>query len=566
MATVLIASLGDSPVVVTAMFNLLNDKLLKEEKKGIDLLEVLYPKDGIALFGYEDLIYKALQQKCKVEGIPLDCEDVDGEDATYDFLRKLYRQLNTHQKNGDVVYLSLAGGRKGMASLMALLAPLFLCVRELYHILDKDEGKRGQHFWSTTRLCEVSTTEQQGILFPSHDRVNLISIPYGEKQHLSKEVRDRLSTITDEQLDDLWEQDTDQAEMVEFYNPSKQSNDEGGLLTVELTGNAAKQYRTLLKHDVNHSRKFTTCFKQMHYAKQLMTGWRTNKEDGAHDIFPSKPLGRIFHFYKSHKHTTERAVYHTEPQDIASTSAAYIKKVVISELEIEVSGRYRSLEEIVNKPKISLGGRVNFDRAFPEESGSQEHILIVPIATSPMVATQLYQLYIDKGYKVHSVILVHTQHPDVRTSVEIACDAFKNANVTCEAVPLKGWDDIDDEKKCTKYQDLLEQTIRRARQQTPSCQIELTISGGRKAMAAMAIFAAQQQDIHRIVHTVIDESINDKILEETKVEELKKLERTNNKKKRDDRLFLRAYPDHKDAFILFKIPVLPARKANISSQ
>jgi CRISPR-associated Csx14 family protein len=139
MATVLMASLGDSPVVVTAMFDLV------KEKTKIDRLEVFYPGESLALLGYEELIRKALQQKYKqqdfsVEGIPLDYEDVSGEDAVYDFLRKLYTQLAMHQKSGDVVYLSLAGGRKSMAALMALLAPLFPCVRELYHILDKDEG------------------------------------------------------------------------------------------------------------------------------------------------------------------------------------------------------------------------------------------------------------------------------------------------------------------------------------------------------------------------------------------------------------------------------------------
>lgn len=560
MATVLIASLGDSPVVVTAMFDLLND-LLQKENKGIDRLEVFYPEESEALVvGYEDLIYKSLQQKCIVEGIPLDYEDVGGEDAAYDFLHKLYLQLDMHQKNGDVVYLSLAGGRKSMAALMALLAPLFPCVKELYHILDKDEDKKGHHFWSTRQLYEASPADQQRLLFPPHERVKLIPIPYGEKQHPSEEVRSLLYTITDEQLDELWERDAEQAEMVEFYSPLTQGNDEGGLLTVELTGNAAKQYQDLLKRDVNRGRKFTTCFKQMHYARRLMAGLRTNKEDGPHHRFFYKPLGLTFHFYKSHEHATERAVYHTEPQDIAATSEAYIKKVVISELEIEVSGRYRSLKEIVSSPKFSLEERVNFDRAFPEESGSQEHILIVPLATSPMVATQLYQLYIDRGYKVHSVILVHTQHADVRASVEIARDAFEGVGVTCNAVPLEGWDDIDTPKACAAYQALLEQTIRTTRQQNPSCQIELTISGGRKGMAALATFAAQQQGIRRVVHTVIYEHMSDKVSEETTVEELKKLVRTNNKKKRDDRLFLRAYKDDKDAFVLFKIPVIPAQK------
>ncbi len=560
MATVLIASLGDSPVVVTAMFD-----LLKREKKGIDRLEVLYPGESIALLGYDDLIRKSLEHECEMEGIPLDSEDVSGEDAAYEFLHKLYRQLSIHQKNEDAIYLSLAGGRKSMAALMALLAPLFPCVRGLYHILDEDEGKKEDHFLSTEQLykARLEDVDKQRLLFPPHERVKLIPIPY-EKQRLSDEVRSLLhNPITNEQLDELWERDAEQAEVVEFYSPLTQSSDEGGLLTVELTRSAIEQYEKL-KGDATRRRRFMTCFKQMRYARRLMSGLRTNKEEGPHGSFFYKPLGRTFHFYKSHMHTTERPVYHTEPQDIAATSAAFIKKVVISELEFKKSGRYRSLEEIVTRPKFSLEGRVNFDRVFPEESGSQEHILIVPLATSPMVATQLYQLYIDlysdRGDKVHSVILVHTQDANVRASVEIACDAFKNAGVTCNAASLKEWDDIDTPKACADYQAFLEQTIRTTRQQNPSCQIELTISGGRKGMAALATFAAQQQGIRHVVHTVIHERINDKVFEETTVKELKKLERTNNKKMRDDRLFLRAYKDDKDDFALFKIPVIPAQK------
>ena len=50
------------------------------------------------------------------------------------------------------------------------------------------------------------------------------------------------------------------------------------------------------------------------------------------------------------------------------------------------------------------------------------------------------------------------------------------------------------------------------------------------------------------------------MLLETKVKELERLARVNQMETRDDRLFLRAYKDNKDDFILFKIPVIPAQK------
>src|SRR5689334_9716268 len=118
MATVLIAALGDSPVAVTAMFDLLQEEVKKHNIERIDKLEVfcyLNENDNIGTtfkLGYEDLILRPLKDKCKVVDIPLLYADMDGEEAVYDFLRKLHTQLNMHQKKGDIVYLSLASGRK----------------------------------------------------------------------------------------------------------------------------------------------------------------------------------------------------------------------------------------------------------------------------------------------------------------------------------------------------------------------------------------------------------------------------------------------------------------------
>lgn len=547
MATVLIASLGDSPVVVTAMFDLLND-LLQKENKGIDWLEVFYPEESLALIGYEELIYKSLQQKCKVDPIPLNSEDISGEDAVYEFLHKLYQKLDEHQENGDIVYLSLAGGRKSMAALMALLAPLFRCVKELYHILDKDEGKKGHHFWSTRKLYDESAADQQRLLFPPHERVHLLSIPYGEKQHLSADVRSLLHTITDKQLDELWERDLEEAAAVKTYKNGIQD----GMMSVELTKEAAEQYHEMLESGGIHGKRFGICFYQMRFEDYRIRN--------AH-LAPYKYKERTFRYYKR-LDNAERPVFHIETTETGSNSEAKIKKVVVSALPIEVQGRtppYPPLKELVKKVKFPLE-TVKLEDIYLPEGEAKGHILIIPLATHPMVATQLYQLYIDRGYEVYSVILVHTQHKDVLDSVEIVRDAFNDVGVTCQAVPLKKWNDIDTPEACADYQALLEQAIRETHEQNPSCQIELTISGGRKGMAALATFAAQNQGIRRVVHTVIDESMNDTVNEETTVEELKKLVRTNNKKKRDDRLFLRAYKDDKDAFVLFKIPVIPVQK------
>jgi CRISPR-associated Csx14 family protein len=531
MATVLIASLGDSPVVVTAMFDLLR------QERNIDQLKVFYTNDSMARIGYEELIYEALQHQCEMEGVPLATEDMSSEEVAYDFLRQLSVQLKGHQDNGDTVILSLAGGRKSMAALMALLAPLFSCVEKLYHILDLDEGKEGSHLWTTSRLWDLPTQEDRmRHLFPSHKRVKLIAIPY-EPQVLISEIY----TITPEQNEKLWEHNLEEAKTITYYR------DGCKFITVELTKETAEEYREMWKFDVTRAKNFAKCFDQMHFAVYL--------DQNSHDIKVYK--GQNFHYYKR-PHTAERPVFHTEPQDIKADPDAYIHRVVVSALPIEVEERYpryTPLKEIVKKLKFPLETE-KLEAIRPQE---KELILIIPLGTSPMVATQLYQLYKNRGDTVHSIILVHTQHKEVCESVRIACDAFAGVGIDCKPIPLKGWEDIDTTAACTAYQELLEKTIQDTCQHNPSCQIELTISGGRKGMAALATFAAQNLGIHHVVHTVIHERLSDTVYEQTTIEELQRLENTNYKAERDDRLFLRAYED-KDAFVLFNIPVLPVQK------
>ena len=115
MENVLIATLGESPIVVTAMYDLLK----KEKGLAIDRVVVLHPNDtqeqALISFAF-DLIRQVLQDthECSVIPEPLPLEDVATEPDTFYFLRTLYRLLNDELKNANNVYLSLAGGRKNM--------------------------------------------------------------------------------------------------------------------------------------------------------------------------------------------------------------------------------------------------------------------------------------------------------------------------------------------------------------------------------------------------------------------------------------------------------------------
>src|SRR5205823_3406673 len=103
---ILVASLGESPVVVSAMYDLLTEK--KQLK--IDKVIVLLP-------GGKDIIlraYKLVQEA--LPGMEVQCEELPFKDAdswqhACTFLQRLYRLLDMAQTKGEAVYLSPVGGR-----------------------------------------------------------------------------------------------------------------------------------------------------------------------------------------------------------------------------------------------------------------------------------------------------------------------------------------------------------------------------------------------------------------------------------------------------------------------
>jgi CRISPR-associated Csx14 family protein len=543
MATVLIASLGDSPVVITSMFKRLQEA---QDIYPIDRLEVLCPEEEVITIGYNDIICKYLCQQCDIANIPLQLDDVNDEQETYHFLHTLAQLLNTHQDDKDTIYLSLAGGRKSMSSLMALLAPLFPCVKKLYHLLDTEEV-----FFSTAELFEMQPARLQDALFPPTERVKLIDIPYDKTQYADENFRKSLNWLTDEFLDNLWENDPEQAKALTYFGSMTTSNRCQGVIPVKLTREVAEQFRTMQRFDVTHAVNFRKCFEEMHFAVRL--------DQRSKDIYSYK--GKHFHYYKRRR-TAERPVFCTEPVDIKSNPDAEITEVIVTALPIEIEERrppYPPLAEVVKKLKFPLETE-EFD-VTTASSEEQARVLIIPLATTPMIATQLYRLYQDKGYKIRKIVIVHTMARAVRSSVRIVEEAFQFRNITCDVVPLHKLEDIDSEDACAEYQKLLEQTIERLRTENPDCQLELTISGGRKCMAALAMFAAQKQEIHRVVHTLItDEIFAKRVSEETSLKKLTELSSKNRKRELDRLLFLDAYQSHRNAFTLFHIPVVPVQK------
>lgn len=116
---------------------------------------------------------------------------------------------------------------------------------------------------------------------------------------------------------------------------------------------------------------------------------------------------------------------------------------------------------------------------------------------------------------------------------------------------------MDSPEACREFQQVLEGEIERVRREYPLCKIDLALSGGRKGMTAMAIFAAQHQHISYVYHTLItDEDLDERIEKETTIERLNDTSLTEQQLKA--RLFLEAYESYPyPHFTLFRVPVFP---------
>ncbi len=412
---VLIATLGESPAIVPAMYDLLT----KREQLTIGKVSVLYPQEpeGDDFRAYK-LVTEALKELADVgrlEDCSLPFADANSWKNTCRFLRDLFRLLETYQNAGERVCLSLAGGRKSMAALMAWVAPFFPCVKKLYHVLDPDED----HFPSLEEVESMSRMRRKQALRPNVERLKLVDIPFGRGQHINKALRAQLFSAS---------------------------------------ANKLARYGEQFVHDL------------------------TRKDGGTPPI--------------------------------------------------------------------------------PDAQGEGgESVLIVPLGKFPMVATQLYTLLTkQKGRKIREVVLVYPQYATgIVNAAEIVREALREeAGIPCTFVPVPGLKDIDTSDACMRYQEQLEVAIDQVRAAHPECSVDLALSGGRKGMTAMTIFAAQKKCIFSVYHTLItDEDVNKCVDRETDVKALRKP--GLSKEERNARLFLRAYDEEPyNKFLLFPVPIFPA--------
>ncbi len=477
MANILIASLGDSPVVVSSMYNLLT------LQKGIQIDQVrtlcpdVYKISDSYLLVDEALTVPAQKPIQTVIYDKLDFDDVTSLERCIALLSKLYAILDEHQKNGDMVYLSLAGGRKSMSALIAWIVPFFSCIKGLYHIIDPTE----RNFYRIEELLDMSKQDRLKAMHPTDlDGLKLVEIPYPDQQNMHKNLEMTLLNINPANTAD---------ELVEGLATLLEVK-RNKTLKVSLTQRAYEQFEKLCRKADERAERFKTCFQKMRLAFLL--------ENSKHDWKGQKEASyKRYHIFKDGR-TAERPMFYTCPVDIHASTIEEVTDVIVCELMWH-DDNYRPIKEVVEHPGYSDQPYKRIED-LPAIKRAEADTLIVPLGKRPMIVTQLYTLLQEReGRCIGEIVLVYPgENPEIRTSCRLIEKAFRreNPNVKIIVEKVAGKADIDDRASCELYQWTLEQAIDRVLQRNPKGEVLLSLSGGRKGMTAQTIFAAQNKNIN----------------------------------------------------------------------
>jgi CRISPR-associated Csx14 family protein len=534
---VLIASLGESPVVVSAAY----DWLTQKRSTKLDRAIVLHSTDKEVMLALQQ-VQRALPQQCKIQSESLGFTDVDSRAHTCNFLVRLYNLLDNAQRHGDRVHLLLAGGRKSMAAMMAWVVPFFSCIEGLYHIIDVNED----HIVSATKINLRYRERFEQIMHPDLElgQIYLVDIPFKpghpfDDAQLEALMR-RLST---EDLDKL------QYEELEQFIQTQAIIKGRNLLDVQVTEQVYQQFALLCQDNKAQALEVKKCLYRMSDPEQLESGILNVKHKLAQCPTPLQ-------IFRDHNTTQGFIFYHIPAEENEG------EQIVVCKLEDKVNNVSKSqLKKMAEALDFSTKPRYLIDQLPPVlYRPPANSILIVPLGTMPMVATQLYRLLqYRENHTIHKVFLVYPAAQEIQNAAKIIKDALARPpqNTPCCCVPIKDLVDILSPKACTLYQEALEGVIDNAKKDYPGYEIDLALSGGRKGMTAMTIFAARNKGIDHVYHTLItDEKLREDIYDKTTV---KVLDGLDDNKKRDDLLFLRAYKQDEGElyknFTLFRVPV-----------
>jgi len=173
MTNVLIATLGESPAVVTEAIDSLNRRGIK-----IGIVVLLTTSDASAKKSVDLLCNHILihyQGSYAVSSSIHAYRDVDSDEAAIEFMTQACSILRQYRLKGDNVYVCIAGGRKTMAALMTLAVQIHGAT-ELFQVLvdDPELEEKG----SIMSLIHLPREEQKDILHPDPSKVKVIRLPF----------------------------------------------------------------------------------------------------------------------------------------------------------------------------------------------------------------------------------------------------------------------------------------------------------------------------------------------------------------------------------------------------
>ncbi|MBV9391021.1 MAG: TIR domain-containing protein, partial [Verrucomicrobia bacterium] len=421
---VLLTSLGDSPVVVSAMYDL----LVQQEGTTIDQIIVLYPEDEKNGYRY---VREVLPDPSDLQPEELPFEDANTWRNTCIFLKKLYACLNACQGKGDTVYLSLAGGRKSMAALTAWVAPIFPCIKGLYHVIDKQE----ENFFSTADLDTFDRSRRFTALHPDLNSLILVKLPFERVGIEEQDFQKLHEVLRSETYDSMSarEFETD----ISIITLEKIRED-SPFLSIEMTRQAVEQFITLRNENPGYARFIYEHIMQMGSIATLLSQKSMFNIDSQTQK-SGKTSSVTLHSF-TNLNIPVRPVFYTLPRDIYTASSDQVQRLIICSLEAKSVDDNRSLKEIAQTADFSMKPYVGFE-ALPPIPTPADSILIVPLGKFPMVATQLYTLLREQEHHtIHEVVLIY---PKRSTAITNSADIVKKAlreeygfdKTTCVGIP-----------------------------------------------------------------------------------------------------------------------------------
>jgi CRISPR-associated Csx14 family protein len=532
MASILFATLGESPMVITVVVD-----LLRARGTAIDEVVVIYPAQAhherYIDLGYE-YIKKALSDTCRVRPRPLPFADLNDERESIELLWQVAEELDACEYQHHTAYLSIAGGRKNMSALLAIMPQFYSCVRGVYHLLNpyEDDPAR-QHRYTNEALFELDEAERIRRLHPPIEDFKLVELPC-ESVASNRELRQWLSKAF--------------------------SNDEPP--PVAITPAAESFYGQVFRRAARPAHQLAIHFTQTAYDQYCLWAQSKSAQRGVIDAY--LPLMRDLYYLREHRHgvwskagttfhfckryrTAERVFFYTRPHPI-HLFPQQVEEVVIC-------GFSRHSNETDYDPPAEFW--LNSGDFIPARSladlPGQPVTLLAPLGRSPAVVTQAYELLRtrEKRQIARICIIYPQQSAAVRNGARILEQVCQRRGIPLETTPLPVAD-VDDQQSCDIFLHSLQKVIRSQCTQHPDETIALLISGGRKAMSALTLIAAQVMDIGQVYHTTISDPLVERHIQEaTSPGQLSSMPR----REQEQALFREDYTAQA-VFHLFTVPVL----------